>query len=189
MLYVVNMETKTYLISELEQLTGLPRRTIHFYVQKGLVPAPSSKGGPARYPEESLLRLQMIRLLQGSHLKLDGIREALDGMDASQMRQMVTQAESGHKEWDVETLKKWVNSEPVSKPKAVAGNISFASIGNIEPVKENHNLLSSIKRQPAKSAVKWERHCIEDGIELNIREDLSFRAQQLVQALLRELKR
>lgn len=183
------MDTQTYLIAELEQLTGLPRRTIHFYVQKGLVPPPSGKGGPARYAEEALLRLQMIRVLQSSHLKLDGIREALDGMDRSQMRQMVSQAEAGHKVWDSEALESWVApAEPVAQ-KSKNRNFSFAKLGNLQPEQTKPNLLTGIKRQQSRTSERWERFLVSDGIELNIREEHADKAQQLLQSLLRELKK
>ncbi len=183
------MKTKTYLISELEQLTGLARRTIHFYVQKGLVPAPSGKGGPARYAEESLLRLQIIRVLQGSHLKLDGIREALDGMDSVQMRQMVSQAETGHKVWDNEALESWVAPATPVAPLSSNRNFSFARLGNLQTEEARPNLLTGIKRQQNQTGERWERFQVSDGIELNIREEHADKAQQLLQSLLRELKK
>src|SRR5262245_44081750 len=111
------MSERSYSIAELTQLTGLPRRTIHFYVGKGLIPAPSSKGGPARYGEEALIKLQMIRILQGSHLKLDGIRQALAAMSLAEMRQKAALAEGAVKTWDDAAVGSWLTSSaPASVP-------------------------------------------------------------------------
>ena len=185
----MNMDHKTYLISELENLTGLPRRTIHFYVQRGLVPPPSGKGGPAPYSEESLLRLQMIRVLQGSHLKLDGIREALDSMSAAQMREIVARAEAGHKEWDVDALKSWIEPELQGTKHSGPRNFSFARLGAELPEKEQKNLLAVIKRQGTATGERWERFTVTEGIELSLRDEHSGKAQLLLQALARELKK
>jgi DNA-binding transcriptional MerR regulator len=49
--YIVNMERDRdtgYTVSDLESLTGINRRTIHFYVKEGVIPGPSGAGGGAR---------------------------------------------------------------------------------------------------------------------------------------------
>jgi len=66
-------------ITELEKASGVPRRTVHFYIRQGVLPPPDGAGGAARYGEEHLLRLRLIQELQKSHLKLAGIREAFEG--------------------------------------------------------------------------------------------------------------
>ncbi len=71
------MQEKRYTISELQSLTNTNRRTIHFYSQKGLIPAPDSRGGGATYPEDALTRLQIIKKLQERRFTLDEIKNAL----------------------------------------------------------------------------------------------------------------
>jgi DNA-binding transcriptional MerR regulator len=65
---------------DLVRLTGLPRETIHFYMQQGLLPRPLKTGrNTAVYGSEHLERLRRIRELQERQfLPLKAIRAILD---------------------------------------------------------------------------------------------------------------
>lgn len=80
-----------YSIQELSDQTSLPRRTIHFYVQQELMPAPEGAGVGTRYAETHLLCLQIIPLLKLQGLKLDEIRARLKGLDQSALRALYAQ--------------------------------------------------------------------------------------------------
>jgi DNA-binding transcriptional MerR regulator len=67
-----------YSIQELCDITGLPRRTIHFYTQQGLLPPPSGAGLGARYSDTHLTRLRLIPILRQRGLRLDQIRERFE---------------------------------------------------------------------------------------------------------------
>lgn len=71
------MPGEEYTIGELESRTGMPRRTIHFYVQQGLLPAPLGAGLAARYARQHLVRLRAIVRLKALGWRLDGIRALL----------------------------------------------------------------------------------------------------------------
>jgi DNA-binding transcriptional MerR regulator len=86
------MAIEGYSIQDLSDQTGLPRRTIHFYTQQGLLPAPEGAGLGARYGEEHLLRLKLIPQLQAQGLRLDTIRERLQALDLDALRGMMTTA-------------------------------------------------------------------------------------------------
>lgn len=75
------MIEKRYTIGDLERLTKTNRRTIHFYVQMGLIPRPDSRGGAASYSEEALVRLNLIRELKKQRLTLEEIREFFEKRD------------------------------------------------------------------------------------------------------------
>jgi DNA-binding transcriptional MerR regulator len=81
------MTSETYDISKLVQESGIPRRTIYFYVQQGVLPPPVGAGLAAFYTEEHLLRLRMIPMLRGQGLRLDEIRRRLAEMSEETMRQ------------------------------------------------------------------------------------------------------
>jgi len=82
-------------IQELEAKANIPRRTIHFYIKEGLIPPPEGSRRNAQYGEEHLLRLQLIQILkEGSHLRLEGIREILDGKSVGEMRAQIAALES-----------------------------------------------------------------------------------------------
>ena len=81
-----------YSIQDLCDQTSLPRRTIHFYVQQGLLPPPEGAGVGARYTETHLLSLQLVPLLRRKGLKLDAIRDRLQGLDPAALRALYQQA-------------------------------------------------------------------------------------------------
>ena len=62
-------------IQALVSQSGVPRRTIHFYVQQGILPPPQGAGLAASYNEEHLLRLRLIPVLRREGLRLDEIRQ------------------------------------------------------------------------------------------------------------------
>lgn len=66
-------------LDELAQRAGVSARTVRYYVQRGLVPAPEFRGPDTAYTEEHLTRLRAIRVLQARHLPLDAIEAALAG--------------------------------------------------------------------------------------------------------------
>ena len=75
-------------IRDLEQRSGLARRTIHYYARRGLLPAPDCLGRGASYSEEHLLRLRLIPALKAAGLRLEGVGCLLDAMPTNQMRQL-----------------------------------------------------------------------------------------------------
>lgn len=180
----MTMETKLYTMSELEQMTGLSRRTIHYYVSQKLIPAPESKGGPgAKYGEEQLVRLQLIRILQ-DELKLEKIREALSSMSEEEMRRIIADAESGVKRWDATAVSSWLSGQghgsgPVTSRPAtrLPKNFSFSRIGehqepSVPP--QPVNLLAALRRTTPPTGEMWQRLPIGDGIEMNVRSDVSI---------------
>jgi len=66
-------------IGELSDATGVTRRTIRYYVQRGLIPPPLGAGRGHYYTAAHLERLRRIRYLQDDALSLDAIAARLDG--------------------------------------------------------------------------------------------------------------
>ena len=71
-----------YSLSELAALAGATRRTVRYYISQGLLPAPEGTGRGARYGDEHLARLRLIRKLQARHLPLAEIRSRLSNPHA-----------------------------------------------------------------------------------------------------------
>lgn len=69
--------TQTWKLEELAQQTGVSARTIRYYVQRGLLPAPVFRGRDTVYSHEHLLKLKAIRRLQERFLSLDAIQHQL----------------------------------------------------------------------------------------------------------------
>jgi DNA-binding transcriptional MerR regulator len=87
------MSDQDYSIQDLCEKTGLPRRTIHFYSQQGLLPPPAGAGPGTRYDDRHLLRLQIILRLRQQGLRLDDIRQRLQGVDLSDLHSLQKQLE------------------------------------------------------------------------------------------------
>ena len=73
------METREpkYSIGELAALTGVTRRTIRFYVQKGLLQPPLGRGRGKHYTDDHLERISRIRELQKDGVALDRMEQTV----------------------------------------------------------------------------------------------------------------
>jgi DNA-binding transcriptional MerR regulator len=69
----------TYSIGDLAAAAGVSRRTLHFYVQRGLLQPPAGRGRGARYTDAHLARLLQIKTWQEQGMPLQEIRERLEG--------------------------------------------------------------------------------------------------------------
>lgn len=67
----------TYDLDALCTLAGLPRRTVRYYIQLGLVDRPDGETRAARYTGRHLAQLQQIRQWTGVGLSLEQVRERL----------------------------------------------------------------------------------------------------------------
>ena len=86
------MPYEEFSIQDLCDQTGLPRRTIHFYIQQGILPPPSGSGLGARYQREHLLRLQSIPILRQQGLRLDDIRQKFSHAESSELERLVKES-------------------------------------------------------------------------------------------------
>jgi len=84
-----------YTITELSELTGVNRRTIHFYVQQEVLPPPDGAGLGARYSDAHLLRLRAIPLLRSRGLRLDDIRDRLKHLSAAELAAVLIEPPRG----------------------------------------------------------------------------------------------
>ena len=66
-----------YGIEELAALGGVTRRTVRYYVQQELLPAPLGVGRGRHYGPQHLAQLQAVKALQEQGLSLDEVRQEL----------------------------------------------------------------------------------------------------------------
>jgi len=78
-------------LKELCSLSGVTPRTVHFYIQQGLLPSAGSPGPGAKYDEGHLARLRLIRHLQREHLPLADIRKGLKAMGDGAVRTLASE--------------------------------------------------------------------------------------------------
>lgn len=67
-------DTPLYGIEDLASLGGVSRRTVRYYVQEGLLPAPLGVGRGKHYGREHLERLLAVKALQEAGRSLEQIR-------------------------------------------------------------------------------------------------------------------
>lgn len=70
-------QAKTFTLEELSALVELPRRTVRFYIQSGLVERPQGLGKGAYYTQEHVEQLLLVRKWQLAGLSLERIGEVL----------------------------------------------------------------------------------------------------------------
>jgi len=75
-----NRDERYYRIEELAELGGVTRRTVRYYVQRGLLPTPLGTGRGPHYTQAHLERLIHIRQLQETGVPLAEITVQLDGV-------------------------------------------------------------------------------------------------------------
>lgn len=73
------MDDARYAIGDLAELAGVSRRTVRYYVQEGLLPAPLGVGRGNHYGREHLDQLLKVKALQEKGHTLDEIRRVLGG--------------------------------------------------------------------------------------------------------------
>ncbi len=64
-----------YKVSELAEKAGVTKRTIHYYISKGLLLPPEGTGINSLYNDEHLERILLIKKLQAEYIPLNKIRE------------------------------------------------------------------------------------------------------------------
>ena len=74
-----NQDERCYGIAELAERGGVTRRTVRYYVQRGLLPTPLGTGRGPHYTPAHLERLIHIRQLQESGVPLSEIAARLNG--------------------------------------------------------------------------------------------------------------
>ncbi len=64
-----------YKVSELAEKAGVTKRTIHYYISKGLLLPPEGTGINSLYNDKHLERILLIKKLQAEYMPLNKIRE------------------------------------------------------------------------------------------------------------------
>ena len=194
------MGNETYTITELENKTGISRRTIHYYNKQKLIPPPEGKGGSAKYGTEHYYRLMLIKHMQKSHLKLSGIREALDAMSTGEMKELTKVIDNISMDWDSDSLGNWMmmnvpTSESESMPDVdemrEPANMSFLDVPRKSKKKQkpaNKSFFRNLKRKHSIDESSWGRYSIVDGIEVHIRNDLMNEHESILKSWIDYLK-
>ena len=86
-----------FTISELAERTGLTRRVVRFYVQRGLIPPPKGRGRGSHYAGVHLERIMQIQEWQAAGHSLEEIKVLLEfGADRSNTPEPVSKSAPRH---------------------------------------------------------------------------------------------
>jgi DNA-binding transcriptional MerR regulator len=161
-------------IKELCDRARVTPRTVHYYIQQGLLPPSGTTGPGARYTQEHLDRLRLIRLLQNEHLPLAEINRRLRSLSGDQIKALVEErrrVSSPSKGSALDYVRSVLNQEPRSSmPMRPAAMMLDAAL---EP-----------RAEPALGRSQWERIDLGEGLELNVRRPLTRQQQRKLEKLL-----
>ncbi|WP_437555360.1 helix-turn-helix domain-containing protein [Sorangium sp. So ce367] len=132
----------TYKLDELAGEAGVAPRTVRYYVQRGLLPAPEFRGKDTSYGREHLARLRAIKVLQQAHLPLEEIQARLAGAGLDEIERIAAGA----------------------PPRALEARCAGPEEAAAAP-------RASSPPAAAPRGARWERVELADGVELHVRTD------------------
>lgn len=173
-------------LKELCERGEVTPRTVHFYVQQGLLPPAGSPGPGAKYGEGHLARLRLIRLLQKEHLPLAEIAKRIRKLTDAQVQALVD-ATRTRQEAPRGSALDYIRGvlgqdRPEKAPSAAqlrspVSLRSSASAFEAEAAVPGHDMLPSERSQ-------WDRLTLADGVELHVRRPQSRLQQRQITRLL-----
>jgi DNA-binding transcriptional MerR regulator len=155
---------KEWKLTELAEEAGVSPRTVRYYVQRGLLPAPPFKGPDTVYGEEHLLRLKAIRALQAKFLPLDAIQVELARLGPDELKAL---------------------GEAEAAPPAPAAPSPEA----LEPVLPRGPAKAEASVSPSDGVTSWRRWELAPGLELQLADTADAKTRALaerVRALIQE---
>ena len=160
-------------LADLAQQSDVSQRTIRYYIQFGLLPAPEGAGPKARYGRGHLGRLRLIRMLQDRHLPLNAIRKVLAQRTETELERIGETSGSQSRS----SALGYVMSLLESTPKQ--GGLFDRSVQRLE---------AEGAEPPAESRSHWERIRLTADIELHVRRPLSKPDNRRLEELLRHFR-
>lgn len=162
---IERVSDSTYKLDELARAAGTSPRTVRYYVQRGLLPAPAFRGKDTTYGEEHLVRLRAIRRLQEAFFPLDAIAVELSRRSLAELERIASGAEVPSP-FELRTRSSQSGAPPPSTPP--------------RPMNE-----------PATSIVSerlFRRIELAPGVELSIAEDAPIESRRMAKRILRQLE-
>ena len=196
-------------LKQLADRAGVTVRTIRYYIQQGLLPAPDSHGPATRYGAAHLDRLHLIRRLQREHLPLAEIRRRLEVLKDGDVRRVLSEApprkpSRSAAEYVREVLSRDRLGASGPSPLMPVPRVSLANAvaelsvhaANARQVAEsvapapsepsNAGARETLEPRPhVESRSTWERIGLTSDIELHVRRPLSREQNRQLEQLLR----
>ena len=168
---MVSQDAGSYDLNELCRRGGVTARTVRFYIQQGLLPPPSQMGPGARYGDEHLNRLRLIRRLQRRHLPLAEIRRQFENMDESEVATLAVGNGDSASDYLDRVLRHDAGDAVRDFPRMHAMRVPHSK---------------ELEHPPAfpRERAQWERYTLVDDVELHVRRPLSRDMNRRVDRLL-----
>lgn len=171
-----------YLIKELAEKSHVTVRTIRYYIQEGLLPAPNVKGRYSVYDEDYLYRIELIKLLKKIHLPLREIKQQIETLSKEEVIgfiQKLSQTQAAKVSEPTSPTGSQYNNALEYINNLLSQQPSIASISDSAPASQRPLSARSTGYAPISSPAspveqsRWQRIRIHEGIELHIDEGLS----------------
>ena len=174
-------------LEDLATHSGLPLRTLRYYIQEGILQGPDSRGKYARYSQEHLDRIELIQRLKNLRLPLQEIAQIIDNMtpdEISKVRQYqdilktklkrsefpqvlelrLNEDRTSALEYIHDLEDRWQNVKSITR---TPGNQPPQAQSPID--RTNYQSINDNSSLPVTTKEDWTRFIIKDGLELNIR--------------------
>ena len=177
----MDIEPGTYDLAELAERADVSARTVRYYIQQGLLPAPESRGPGAHYGEEHLDRLRLIRRMQREHLPLAEIRRRLEGLAAGEIRELLA------RERPRSSARDYIRAA-LSDPRRIVEErppllMTSQQAPSAMPVQDSLFAEKEMKRA-VRARSQWDRITLAPDVELHVRRPLSREQNRQVERLM-----
>lgn len=189
------MSPEEYLIHELAKQAGVSVRTIRYYIEAGLLPAPDSKGRYATYSGEYLDRLELIRRLKAAFLPLKEIRDRVSGLSAAEVRDLLARMDAELPSESPQALRK-VEEKPSSSALDYIARVLESQNPPLPPSRPlpsaaqprtlpAPDMSLPVTPPPSPSSEEtWQRVRLAPGVEIHIAQPVEPRLRSRVERLL-----
>ncbi len=155
---------------ELSDKAKVSTRTIRYYIQQGLIPAPETRGPGAHYGPEHVDRLRLIKRLQLEHLPLSEIRRRIEKLSPDEVKRIL-------------------DARPDPAPGSASEYVTRVLSEGLGSVKAMESAAPSFRvgrqyKPPAPARSHWERFTIAPDVELQVRRPGSREDQKRIERLL-----
>jgi DNA-binding transcriptional MerR regulator len=164
----MELRNDSYDLQELCSEGRVTPRTVRYYIQQGLLPAPDPQGPATRYGRGHLDRLRLIRHLQAEHQPLAVIRERLEELRDEDVHRLVAAP------------------PPARTPSSAVDYVRSVLAGS--PARGGSTLPARVAESPVPPSTRgrsqWERISLAPDVELHVRRPLTREANRRVEKLL-----
>ena len=154
-------------LPELSDRTKVSPRTIRFYIQQGLIPAPEARGPGAHYGAEHVDRLNLIKRLQQEHLPLSEIRRRIEKLSPD----------------DVKKILAAKPERPPDSAREYVQRVLSEGVGSVK-VAETVPVHRSKAAELRATRSQWERYGFTADVELHVRRPVSREDNKRIERLL-----